>query len=87
MNKYKNGKDRKDNFITTFKFDADLEKYYKNIPMIILIESIKNNWTLEKITVQDYLNTLIRNDMLNFLQKHNITSIEEYFEANNIKGE
>lgn len=87
MNKYKNGKDRKDNFITTFKVDADLEKYYKNIPMIILIESIKNNWTLEKITVQDYLNTLIRNDMLNFLQKHNITSIEEYFEANNIKGE
>ena len=87
MNKYKNGKDRKDNFITTFKVDADLEKYYKNIPMIILIESIKNNWALEKITVQDYLNTLIRNDMLNFLQKHNITSIEEYFEANNIKGE
>ena len=87
MNKYKNGKDRKDNFITTFKVDADLERYYKNIPMIILIESIKNNWTLEKITVQDYLNTLIRNDMLNFLQKHNITSIEEYFEANNIKGE
>ena len=87
MNKYKNGKDRKDNFITTFKVDADLEKYYKNIPMIILIESIKNNWTLEKTTVQDYLNTLIRNDMLNFLQKHNITSIEEYFEANNIKGE
>lgn len=87
MNKYKNGKDRKDNFITTFKIDADLEKFYRNVPMIYLVESIKAHIPLERMTLQDYLNTLIRNDMLNFLKEKNISTIDEYFEINNIKGD
>lgn len=85
MNKYKNNKNRKDNFITTFKVDADVEKYFKNISMINFLERVKNRLDLEKITQQDYLNNLIRRDMLSFYKIKNISSIDEYFEKNNIK--
>lgn len=61
--KYKNGKDRKDNFITTFKIDADLERYLINIDSITLIDAVNNNNANFSTTIQDYLNDLIRADL------------------------
>ena len=63
MNKYKNGKDRKDNFITTFKIDADLERYLRNIANITLIDAVNNENADFCTTIQDYLNNLIRADL------------------------
>lgn len=61
--KYKNGKDRKDNFITTFKVDADLERYLINIANITLIDAVNNSNADYCTTIQDYLNNLIRADL------------------------
>ena len=61
--KYKNGNDRKDNFITTFKIDADLERYLINIDSITLIDAVNNNNANFSTTIQDYLNDLIRADL------------------------
>ena len=61
--KYKNGKDRKDNFITTFKIDADLERYLINIDSITLIDAVNNDNANFSTTIQDYLNDLIRADL------------------------
>lgn len=61
--KYKNGIDRKHNFITTFKIDADLERYLINIANITLIDAVNNNNADFCTTIQDYLNDLIRADL------------------------
>ena len=61
--KYKNGNDRKDNFITTFKIDADLERYLINIDSITLIDAVNNDNANYSTTIQDYLNDLIRADL------------------------
>jgi len=61
--KYKNGTDRKDNFITTFKIDADLERYLINIDSITLIDAVNNDNANYSTTIQDYLNDLIRADL------------------------
>jgi len=61
--KYKNGIDRKHNFITTFKVDADLERYLINIANITLIDAVNNDNADFCTTIQDYLNNLIRADL------------------------
>lgn len=61
--KYKNGIDRKHNFITTFKIDADLERYLINIANITLIDAVNNDNANFSTTIQDYLNDLIRADL------------------------
>jgi hypothetical protein len=61
--KYKNGANRQDNFITTFKVDADLERYLINIANITLIDAVNNENADYCTTIQDYLNNLIRADL------------------------
>ena len=64
MNKdYKktNGKNKKDNYTITFKIDADVEDYLKNIAWVSFLESrIETN-------MNKYINNLIRQKMLKLL--------------------
>jgi len=77
MNKLKNGKNKNDNFVTTFKVDADLELFIKNISVITFIENLKKgNATGETFT--NYINKLIRKNMLDLLKNNNVSTIEEY---------
>lgn len=50
------------NFTTTFKIDADIEQYLKNIDKITFIDSIKQGKADSK-TATDYVNELIRADL------------------------
>jgi hypothetical protein len=60
--KYKNGVDKKDNYTITFKIDADIEDYLKNIGYISFIEN-----KTKGLDATEYVNTLIREDMLKTL--------------------
>lgn len=60
-NKKVNGVNKKDNYAITFKIDADVEDYLRNITWINFIESrIETN-------MNKYINDLIRTEMLNLL--------------------
>jgi hypothetical protein len=60
-NKKVNGVNKKDNYAITFKIDADVEDYLRNITWINFIESrIETN-------MNKYINELIRGEMLNLL--------------------
>lgn len=61
--KYKNGEDKKDNYTITFKIDADIEDYLKNISYISFIEN-----KTKGIDATEYVNNLIREDMLKTLK-------------------
>lgn len=60
--KYKNGVDKKDNYTITFKIDADIEDYLKNIGYISFIEN-----KTKGLDATEYVNALIREDMLKIL--------------------
>lgn len=60
--KYKNGVDKKDNYTITFKIDADIEDYLKNIGYISFIEN-----KTKGLDATEYVNALIREDMLKTL--------------------
>lgn len=60
--KYKNGVDKKDNYTITFKIDADIEDYLKNISYISFIEN-----KTKGLDATEYVNALIREDMLKTL--------------------
>lgn len=61
--KYKNGKDKTNNYTITFKIDADIEDYLKNIGYISFIEN-----KLKGIDATEYVNNLIREDMFKTLK-------------------
>lgn len=70
-NKKVNGKNKNDNYTITFKIDADVEDYLKNITWINFIESrIETN-------MNKYVNNLIRQEMYKLLNISNNTSAEE----------
>lgn len=56
-----NGRNKKDNYTITFKIDADVEDYLKNVIWIKFIENrIETNIT-------EYVNDLIRKDMFKII--------------------
>ena len=70
-NKKVNGKNKNDNYTITFKIDADVEDYLKNITWINFIESrIETN-------MNKYVNNLIRQEMYKLLNINNSASAEE----------
>lgn len=77
MDKLKNGKNKNDNISTTFKVDADLELFIKNISTITFIENLKKGSPSGE-TFTNYVNKLIRKDMLEMLKNNNVSTIEEY---------
>lgn len=84
-NKKVNGINKNDNYTITFKIDADLEDYLRNITWINFIESrIETN-------MNKYVNTLIRQEMLKLLGLNEYASDEtikskwyEYKRKNNL---
>lgn len=57
--KYKNGVNLNDNYTITFKIDADIEDYLKNIEKIAFIESVKSG-KIDSTTRTEFVNDLIR---------------------------
>lgn len=57
--KYKNGVNLNDNYTITFKIDADIEDYLKNIEKIAFIESIKSG-KIDSTTRTEFVNNQIR---------------------------
>lgn len=86
MNKYKNGENKNDNYTITIKIDADIEKYVRNITPITFIDNLKRGQAYGE-TFTDYVNSLIRKDMLQKFQNGNISTIDELLESYKIKGE
>ena len=84
--KYKNGIDKKDNYTITFKIDADIEDYLKNIGYISFIEN-----KTKGLDATEYVNALIREDMLKTLnidasEKDPIKWIDAYNKYKSKKG-
>lgn len=85
-----NGVNKNDNYTITFKIDADIEDYLKNIEKITFIENLKKG-TAEFLNKTDYINLLIRKDMIEMLGlNENVSSDElllgwlEYKKENNL---
>ena len=84
-NKKVNGKNKNDNYTSTYKIDADVEDFLKNIAWVYFLEKrIEMNAT-------KYINRLIRLDMIEILGlDKNITDEElkskwyEYKRKNNL---
>jgi hypothetical protein len=57
--KYKNGLNLNDNYTITFKIDADIEDYLKNIEKIAFLESVKSG-KINGTTRTEFVNDLIR---------------------------
>lgn len=57
--KLANGKNKINNYAITFKIDADITDYLKNIEKITFIESAKSG-KIESITRTEFVNNLIR---------------------------
>ena len=66
MNKLKNGNNKNDNYTITFKIDADIEDYLKNIEMVSFIENMKKG-AVKSVTKTDFVNSLIRANMYRIL--------------------
>lgn len=60
--KLKNSINKSNNYTITFKIDADIDDYLKNIDKITFIESAKNG-KIESITRTEFVNNLIRQEM------------------------
>jgi len=79
------------NYTITFKIDADIEQYLKNIDLITFIESVKKGTPNSK-DATSYVNDLIRQDMLNVLGVSNkendpnewINALNDYIKNNHI---
>lgn len=82
--KYKNGKNHKENFVTTLKIDADLEGFFKNISIVSFIETAKKGKGTST-TKNEYVNDLIREKMLETYRANKVSSWEQYKEKNNIE--
>lgn len=66
MNKYRNGKNKKDNMAITFKVDKDIEDFVKNINKVQYLENQKKG-ICKDVSRTDLLNKWLRNYMLNIL--------------------
>lgn len=84
MSRYKNGKNQQDNYAITFKIDADIDDYLKNIEVVTFIETMKLG-EIESLTKTAYVNKLIREDMLKTFRENNVSSWEDYREKHKIK--
>lgn len=62
--KYKNGIDKNQNYTFSLKIDADIEQFLKHIDTITFIESFENKGETKSTPKNDYINDLIRQDML-----------------------
>lgn len=62
--KYKNGVDKNQNYTFSLKIDADIEQFLKHIDTITFIESFENKGETKSTPKNDYINDLIRQDML-----------------------
>lgn len=60
--KYKNGKNTTDNYALTFKIDADLDIFLKNIEIISVINTMESGKVYAP-TKNEYVNDLIRADL------------------------
>jgi hypothetical protein len=87
----KNGLNKTDNTTITFKIDADLEDYLKNIDKITFIENLKQN-NPQSTNKTEYINLLIRQDRIKLLGLRKDASDDvvntkwiEYKKANNLK--
>ena len=60
-NKLKNNKNKSSNYTITFKIDADIDDYLKNIDKIAFIESVKSG-KIESTTKTEFVNKLIRTE-------------------------
>ena len=60
--KLKNNINKNNNYTITFKIDADIDDYLKNIDKIFFIESVKSG-KIESITKTEFVNNLIRQEM------------------------
>lgn len=83
---------KKDNKAITIKIDADIEGYLNNISVITFIDSIKQGKQPQSINQTEYINQLIRQDLIKRLGLKDNASDEvisakwlEYKKANNLK--
>lgn len=83
---------KKDNSAITIKIDADIEGYLNNIEIITFIDSIKGGKHPQGINKTEYINQLIRQDLIKRLGLKNNASDDEintkwleYKKANNLK--
>ena len=60
--KLKNNINKSNNYTITFKIDADIDDYLKNIDKITFIESIKSG-KINSTTKTEFVNNLIRQEM------------------------
>lgn len=86
-----NGINKKDNYTSTFKIDADIDDYLKNIEKVTFIENFKNGYA-DFLDKTKYVNSLIRKDFIETLGlNEEATSDEllmkwlEYKKENNIE--
>lgn len=84
MGRYKNNKNKTDNYAITFKIDADIDDFLKNIEVVTFIETMKVG-EIESITKTTYVNKLIREDMLRIFKENNVSTWEDYKEKFSIK--
>ncbi len=84
VSKYKNGKNRSNNYMITIKIDADIEGFFKNISIVSFIESAKKGKGTST-TKNEYVNDLIREKMLETYRTNKVSSWEQYKEKNNIE--
>lgn len=75
-NKAKNGKNKNDNYTITFKIDADIDDYLKNIDKITFIESAKSG-KIESITRTEFVNKLIREQFYKLIDASDTDTADE----------
>jgi short subunit dehydrogenase-like uncharacterized protein len=73
--KYKNGLNLNDNYTITFKIDADIEDYLKNIEKIAFIESVKSG-KINSTTRTEFVNNQIREQYYKLIGASDKDSIE-----------
>lgn len=83
---------KKDNKAITIKIDADIEGYLNNIAVITFIDSIKQGKQPQSINQTEFINQLIRKDLIKRLKLKDNVSADvisakwlEYKKANNLK--
>ena len=74
--KYKNGVNLNDNYTITFKIDADIEDYLKNIEKIAFIESVKSG-KIDSTTRTEFVNDLIRENFYQLINADDEDTAED----------
>lgn len=84
VSKYKNGRNRSNNYMITIKIDADIEGFFKNISIVSFIETAKKGKGTST-TKNEYVNDLIREKMLETYKSNKVSNWQEYKAKNNIE--